>query len=211
MSRRASLFALSVVVLAGAALPAAPASAGGEVLDRAPRYHHHHHHVRRATLIEERAPVVRYSDPVLAPAPDSGPRIRRSNFHGRFVGGNYAYSSAYQDVLTFTNNRYLETGRVTPLIAPDLVDPDAPDSVYHSGVPYSRSDSVPEHGGGGIYEQSISLAPAPTRGMFYENRTRDGYVFSYDHETENPACWSRQTLVGSEGVQVRSVWTCPGR
>lgn len=154
---------------------------------------------------------MRYADPVPSAPVNAGPRVRRGNFHGRFVGGNYAYNTSYQETLTSTNNRYLESHRVTPFVAPDLVDPDAPDSVYNSGVPYSRSNSVPEHGGGGIYEKSTSLMPAPTRGIFYENRTRDGYVFGYDYETENPACWGRQTVAGPEGVQVRSVWTCAGR
>ena len=149
--------------------------------------------------------MVRYAETV--PTVAAGPRIRRGNFHGRFVGGNYAYNGAYQDVLTYTNNRFLEDRKVNAFVSPDLVDPDNANSVYNSGVPYSRSDAVPEHGGGGIYDKSTSLMPAPTRGFFYENRTRDAYVYGYDYETENPACWGRQ-IVGGEA---RSVFTCAGR
>lgn len=214
MSRFAAAFALSAIALATCtALPVGPAHAGGDVLDRGSSRHHHRHHVRRITLAKE-TPVVRYVDPVLsepAPPANAGPRIRRGNFHGHYVGGNYAYTSAYQEVLTSTNNRYLDGHRSTPFVAAELVDPDVPDSVYHSGVAYSRSNSVPEHGGGGIYDKSISLMPAPTRGIFYENRTRDAYVYHYDYETENPACWRRQTVSAPGGVQVRSVWTCAGR
>lgn len=213
MSRQAVVFAFATIMsVAGAALSAVPAHAGGDVIDRAPRYHrHHHHHVRRFVPVEAWTPVVRYAAPVVAAPVDTGPGVHRGNFHGRYVGGNYAYNSAYQDVLTATNNRYLEAHRVNAFVAPDLVDPDAPDSIANAGVPYSRLDAVPEHGGGGIYEQSTSMSPAPTRGVFYENRTRDAYVFSYDYETENPACWRSQTIGGPEGIQVRKVWICPGR
>lgn len=208
MSRRRLAIALSALSLvAGASLPCTPAAAGGDIIEERPvRVHRHRAPVRRITLIRETAaPVYTGTTTVAAPV-ESGPRVRRGNFHGRFIGGNYAYNTAYQDVMTYTNNRYLESHRVTPFVAQDLVDPDNVNSVYNSGVPYSRSESVPEHGGGGIYDRSTSLMPA-TRGQFYENRTRDAYLYGYDYETENPACWSRQQI----GSQVRSVWTCAGR
>ncbi len=212
---RPAAFALSAAVLAGAALSSvAPASAGGDVVEgaagEAPAVHrtvHHHRYYRSTTVWAQDTPVVRYVDPAVSVPVPAAPRIRRGNFHGRYVGGNYAYDGAYQQVLTYTNNRFIESNRITPWVTPDLVDPDNADSVYHSGVPHSRSDAVPEHGGGGIYDRITGLVPAPTTGQFYENRTRDGYVYSYDYETENPACWSSQQV----GGQIRRVFTCAGR
>lgn len=212
MSRFAAAFVLSAIALiGGTVLPITPVHAGGEVLDRGPS-RSHRHHVRRITLVKE-VPVVRYVDPVLSdpvlPA-NAASRVRRGNFHGHFVGGNYAYTSAYQDVLTSTKNRYLEAYQVTPFISADLVDPGLSETAYDPGARYGLSKSVPEHDGGGIYDKMTSLMPAPTRGIVYENRTRDAYLYHYDYETENPACWRQQTVSSPGDVQVRSVWTCAG-
>ena len=206
MSKRTALLLSALAVMASGVVESRPAKAGGDVMDRPPAHHYHHHHVRRITLYEEVQPMVRYAEPVIVQE-QTGPIIRRGNFHGKFIGGNYAYNSSYQDTLTATGKAYLESHRVDPFVRDYVVNPEDPNSVYYSGIPYSRSTSVPTRGGGGIYDQSTSLMPAPTRGFFAENRTRDAYVYSYDYETENPACWSTQQVGGER----RSVWTCAGR
>jgi hypothetical protein len=200
MIKGSTLISASALVLAVAGASGS-ALAGGDV--RYYRPHHRHHGV-----IVQRETYITHDFAAPAPLPPVGAALHRGAFHGRYIGGNYAYNPAYLEV-----ERRSQIA-VQPPLGAVVYGSDSYNSIpYAAG--YAGSYGAPGYGvevdgttgaGGLVYEQSTTAPPAPVPGFRQEYRTRNSYAFNYDYESENPACWKAQYVVG----QMRHVWSCPG-
>jgi hypothetical protein len=203
MIKGSTLISASALLLAAAGASGS-AFAGGDVIEgRYYRSHHRHH-----GLIVQRETYIAHDFGAQAPLPPVGTALHRGAFHGRYIGGNYAYSPAY-----------LEVERRTEFAAQPRLGAVVYGSDSYNSIPYAAgyagSYGTPGYGaavdgaagaGGLVYEQSTTAPPAPIAGIRNEYRTRNSYAFNYDYESENPACWKAQHVAG----QIRHVWTCPG-
>lgn len=191
----ASALFLAAVGFSSAAL------AGGDVIEE--RGYRPHHRTRGVAVRHETYVAHDFVAPALPPV---GNGLHRTGFHGRYVGGNYAY-----------NPSYLEVERRTAFGPQTRFDNVVHGSDSYNSIPYAAGYvaggyGVPGYGagapadGGMIFEEATTAAPAPVQGFRNEYRTRGAYAFNYDYESENPACWKAQYVAG----QIRHVWTCPG-